>query len=116
MLFESDISTADIIQELCRNIVKHHQVDPLLKEAINKNKLDKTDLCKKEVFDRCGINLSKFLAEEGRLGKSYKQVLEEIRTFNGSLCLKLQFGVPFSQLGTPRVIRNHILMPHSKIN
>ena len=101
------------MRELCQNIVKHHQVDPRIRGAFNQRGTG-TSLCKEEVLARCGIDLSSFLAEKEKLKMSYKQVLDEIRGFNGSLCLKMQFGVPLARLGTPHLIRYHILMPHSK--
>ena len=101
---------------MCRNVLRHHQVDPRVRDVLTMGKLtpQSASLCREEVLARCGIDLSAFLAEKERLGKSYKQVLEEIRSFNSSLCLKLNFGIPLSQLGTPHLIRYHILMPHSK--
>ncbi|XP_014208653.1 uncharacterized protein LOC106639504 isoform X3 [Copidosoma floridanum] len=120
VIFESDVTAVDIMQELCHNIIRHHQVDPRVRDAIETSKFNKlspssASLCREEVLARCGIDLSSFLAEKERLKKSYKQVLEEIRGFNGSFCLKMQFGVPLSRLGTPHLIRYHILMPHSTI-
>lgn len=115
VIFESDVTAADIMQELCHNIIRHHQVDPRVREALGtKLTPSSASLCREEVLARCGIDLSSFLAEKERSKKSYKQVLEEIRGTNGSLCLKMQFGVPLARLGTPRLIRYHILMPHSK--
>lgn len=104
------------MQEMCRNIVKHHQVDPRVRDILTAGKLtpQSVKLCQEQVLARCGIDLSVFLAETERLGKSNKQILEEIRSFNSSLCLKLNFGISLSQLGTPHLIRYHILMPHSK--
>lgn len=101
---------------MCQNILKHHQIDPRVRDALRTIKLtpQSASLCREEILARCGIDLSTFLAERERLGKSYKQVLEEIRSFNSSLCLKMSFGIPLSQLGTPHLIRYHILMPHSK--
>ncbi|XP_023287486.1 uncharacterized protein LOC111673866 isoform X2 [Orussus abietinus] len=117
VIFESDINTVDILQEMCQNILRHHQIDPRVRDALKVNKLtpQSASLCREEVLARCGIDLSSFLAERERLGKSYKQVLEEIRSFNSSLCLKMNFGVPLSQLGMPHLIRYHILMPHSTV-
>ncbi|XP_033221782.1 uncharacterized protein LOC117175986 isoform X2 [Belonocnema kinseyi] len=117
VIFESDVNAVDIMQEMCRNVLKHHQVDPRVRDALTMGKLtpQSSSLCREEVLARCGIDLSAFLAERERLGKSYKQVLEEIRSFNSSLCLKMNFGIPLSQLGTPHLIRYHILMPHSAI-
>lgn len=91
-------------------------MDPRVRDALGVNKLTSSSasLCRDEVLAKCGIDLSTFLADKERSEKSYKQVLEEIRGSNGSLCLKMQFGVPLARLGTPHLIRYHILMPHSK--
>lgn len=120
VIFESDVTAVDIMQELCHNVIRHHQVDPRVRDVLEGSKYNKlspssASLCREEVLARCGIDLSSFLAEKERSKKSYKQVLEEIRGFNGSLCLKMQFGVPLARLGTPHLIRYHILMPHSKM-
>ncbi|CAK9799686.1 hypothetical protein ANTPLA_LOCUS2061 [Anthophora plagiata] len=117
VFFESDVTAADIMYEICQNILKHHQIDPRIRDALRTVKLtpQSASLCREEIIARCGIDLSTFLAERERLGKSYKQVLEEIRSFNSSLCLKIHFGIPLSQLGTPHLIRYHILMPHNTL-
>ncbi|CAL7946555.1 unnamed protein product [Xylocopa violacea] len=117
VFFESDVTAADIMYEICQNILKHHQIDPRVRDVLRTVKLtpQSSNLCREEILARCGIDLSTFLAERERLGKSFKQVLEEIRSFNSSLCLKIHFGIPLSQLGTPHLIRYHILMPHSTI-
>ncbi|XP_043506668.1 sodium/potassium/calcium exchanger 1-like isoform X4 [Frieseomelitta varia] len=117
VIFESDVTAADIMYEICQNILKHHQIDSRVRDALKSIKLtpQSANLCREEILARCGIDLSTFLAERERLGKSYKQVLEEIRSFNSSLCLKIHFRIPLSQLGTPHLIRNHILMPHNTI-
>ncbi|XP_076279447.1 RIC3 acetylcholine receptor chaperone isoform X3 [Lasioglossum baleicum] len=117
VIFESDVTAADIMQEMCQNILKHHQVDPRVRDALKSVKLSpqSSNFCREEILARCGIDLITFLADRERLGKSHKQVLEEIRSFNSSLCLKTHFGIPLSQLGTPHLIRYHILMPHSTI-
>ncbi|XP_018317492.1 uncharacterized protein RIC-3 isoform X8 [Mycetomoellerius zeteki] len=115
VIFESDVTAVDIMQEMCQNILRHHPIDPRVRDALKLSKLtpQTASLCREEVLARCGIDLSSFLAERESLGKTYKQVLEEIRSFNSSLCLKMNFGVPLSQLGTPHLIRYHILMPHN---
>ncbi|XP_043799301.1 uncharacterized protein LOC122718380 isoform X1 [Apis laboriosa] len=117
VIFESDVTAADIMYEICQNILKHHQIDPRIRDALKTIKLtpQSASLCREEILARCGIDLSTFLAKREHLEKSYKQVLEEIRSFNSSLCLKINFGIPLSQLGTPHLIRYHILMPHNTI-
>lgn len=60
--------------------------------------------CRKEVNETCGIDLSDVLQERFRLGKNVKQILDEIRSLNGSLCLKYNFGVAPWSLGVPHRI------------
>ncbi|XP_025072973.1 uncharacterized protein LOC105422488 isoform X2 [Pogonomyrmex barbatus] len=117
VIFESDVTAVDIMQEMCQNILRHHPVDSRVRDALKLSKLtpQTASLCREEVLARCSIDLSSFLAERESLGKTYRQVLEEIRSFNSSLCLKVNFGVPLSQLGMPHLIRYHILMPHNTI-
>ncbi|XP_014296060.2 uncharacterized protein LOC103572661 isoform X2 [Microplitis demolitor] len=117
LIFENDINAVDILQEMCKNILNYHQVDPRVRDIVNINKLppQSINFCREQVLLRCGIDLSSFLAKEEKLGKTYKQVLQEIRSFNSSLCLKINFGVSISRLGTPHLIRYHILMSHTPI-
>ncbi|XP_057324529.1 uncharacterized protein LOC130667101 isoform X2 [Microplitis mediator] len=117
LIFETDVNAVDILQEMCKNILNYHQADPRVRDIVNINKLSPQSInfCREQVLSRCGIDLSSFLAEEEKLGKTYKQVLEEIRSFNSSLCLKINFGVSISRLGTPHLIRYHILMSHTPI-
>lgn len=116
LIFENDVNTADILQEMCKNIIKHHQIDPRIRDVLKTNKLtlQSSNFCRDEILARCGIDMSSFLADKERLGKSHKQVLEEIRSFNSSICLKNHYGISLSKLGIPHLIRYHILMPHSK--
>ncbi|XP_044007925.1 uncharacterized protein LOC122852284 isoform X2 [Aphidius gifuensis] len=117
LIFENDVNTADILQEMCKNIIKHHQIDPRIRDVLKTNKLtlQSSNFCRDEILARCGIDMSSFLADKERLGKSHKQVLEEIRSFNSSICLKNHYGVSLSKLGIPHLIRYHILMPHTPI-
>lgn len=118
VIFESDVNVVDILQEMCRNILKHHQIDSRVRNALSTDRLTPqgANLCRQEVLERCDIDLSTFLAEKERLGKSHKQVLEEIRSFNHSLCLKINFGVPFAQLGTPHLIRSFKPTSKNRLN
>ncbi|XP_011494457.1 PREDICTED: uncharacterized protein LOC105359541 [Ceratosolen solmsi marchali] len=121
VIFENDVTAIDIMQELCHNIIKHHDhVDPRVRDALYVSKFKKLTpsnmrLCKEEVLAKCGINLSSYSAEKEQLEKFYKQILEEIRGSNRSLCIESEFGVPLSRLGMPHLNRYHILMPHNNI-
>ncbi|KRT85825.1 hypothetical protein AMK59_1779, partial [Oryctes borbonicus] len=85
------------MSELCKSII--HQTDdkPLSgKEIIIR--------CKAEIQHTCGIDISAVLQEQIRLGRSIKQILSEVRSLNGSLCLKYHYGVAPWRLGVPHRI------------
>ncbi|KAL3288613.1 hypothetical protein HHI36_003050 [Cryptolaemus montrouzieri] len=98
VLSESDVDTIKIMSELCGNIIKEQMGDMPLngRQIIN--------ICQDEVMKTCGIDISAVLQEQVRLGQTTKQILDEIRSLNGSLCLKYNFGVPPWRLGVPHII------------
>ena len=99
---------------MCGNILQHHDdIDPKLIQAFQQGKLSKAGVatCKEEVYNKCGVDITAFLHENVRLGKTYKQILDEIRSFNSSICLKLNFGIAPGLLGAPRRMRVALHMP-----
>lgn len=57
------------------------------------------------ILNECGIDISAILEEQVRLGRTFKQIVEEVRSLNGSLCLKYKFGISPSKLGASHRIR-----------
>lgn len=55
--------------------------------------------CRKEVLETCGIDISVVLQDQVRLGRNVKEILDQIRSLNGSLCLKYNYGVDPWRLG-----------------
>jgi hypothetical protein len=85
------------MSELCGTIIKADQDKPLTgKEIVQR--------CRQEVLETCGIDISVVLQEQVRLGQNVKQILDEIRSLNGSLCLKYNYGVAPWKLGVPHRI------------
>lgn len=80
--------------QLCSNIIEHDNGKPLQGKDI-------VVRCRAEVLNKCGIDISAVLQEQVRLGRSFKQIVDAVRSFNGSLCLKYNFGVSPSRLGAP---------------
>lgn len=103
--------------EMCGNIFhEDEELDPKLFQAFKQGKLSKevVNTCRSEVLNKCGIDIAAFLSEKVRLGQSYKQILDEIRSFNISVCLKTNFGVAPSLIGATRRMRIGVLNMPSK--
>lgn len=82
------------MSELCKSIIQKNNETPLSgKEIVSQ--------CRLAVLKTCGIDISAVLQEQVRLGATVKQILEEVRSLNGSLCLKYNFGVNPWKLGVP---------------
>lgn len=108
VFFEKDLNAIKIMTELCERILSHQRdFDQRLILNFRQGKLTKeiVDRCKNEVFDKCGVDITSFLKEKVRLGRTYKQILDEIRSLNSSLCLKENFGVAPGLIGVPRRMR-----------
>lgn len=87
------------MSELCSSIIQSTDSEkspPTGKEIVSQ--------CRAAVLKTCGIDISAVLQEQVRLGTTVKQILEEIRSLNGSLCLKYNFGVSPWKLGVPHRI------------
>ncbi|KAI4469258.1 resistance to inhibitors of cholinesterase protein 3 ric3 [Holotrichia oblita] len=94
---ETDMNTIKIMSELCSSIIQQTGDKPLSDKEI-------VARCKAEVQRTCGIDISAVLEEQFRLGRPVKQILNEIRSLNGSLCLKYNYGVAPWSLGVPHRI------------
>lgn len=88
------------MSELCNTIIKKESDQELKgRELVSQ--------CQKAVLETCGIDISAVLQERVTLGHTFKQILDEIRSLNGSLCLKYNFGVSPWRLGVPhRIVLN----------
>ncbi|RZF48391.1 hypothetical protein LSTR_LSTR007558 [Laodelphax striatellus] len=108
VIFEKDINLIKIMTELCEKILRHEEdFDKRLVMNFQQGKLTKEiiDRCKNEVMTKCDIDITTFLEEKARLGQSYKQILDDVRSLNSSLCLKENFGVTPNSLGAPRYLK-----------
>lgn len=82
------------MSELCSTIIESKGTKPLTGKEIIKQ-------CRQAVLEACGIDIAAALQDRVSLGHSTKQILEEVRSLNGSLCLKYHFGVSPWKLGVP---------------
>lgn len=71
--------------------------DRVIETTDKKTKLEK---CRQEIFNTCAINITD-LINENKVGKisHNKHLIDEIRSLNGSLCLKYHYGVSLTSLG-----------------
>ena len=105
VISDRDVNARRILTEMCGRIVtKHDELDPKFMLDFEQGKMSKevVDTCKREVFNTCGVDITTFLAEQVGLGRTYRQILDNIKTFNNSVCLKQNFGLERGLLGAAR--------------
>ncbi|KAK6642614.1 hypothetical protein RUM43_004116 [Polyplax serrata] len=108
VLFETDINAFKIMTEMCGTILDRPEYfNPRLSHDFQEGKLNKEIIstCRKEVMNMCGIDIAEFLNKKEKLGQSYRQMLDEIRSFNISICLRENFGIKPGLIGAPRRMR-----------
>ncbi|XP_049819320.1 uncharacterized protein LOC109608273 isoform X2 [Aethina tumida] len=108
VISELDVRTIKIMSEICETIIKQNDDEPLTeKEVLLK--------CRGAVLETCGIDISAVLQQQVRLGQSVKQIIDEVRSLNGSLCLKYNFGVAPWKLGVPhRIVTGQVNTIHQE--
>lgn len=100
-----DVNAIKILTEMCgRIITKHDELDPKFLSDFAQGKMNKevVNTCKREVLNKCGVDITSFLAQQVGIGQTFHQILENIKTFNNSVCLKQNFGLERSLLGAAR--------------
>ncbi|XP_077299528.1 uncharacterized protein LOC143920508 isoform X13 [Arctopsyche grandis] len=102
---DTDVNAIKVMTELCSSILHRSggPIDSKTEQAFLTGKLTKEviSMCRQEVNTTCGIDIATFLDQNIRLGKTYKQILDEIRSYNGSTCLKTHYGIAPWSLGVP---------------
>ncbi|XP_044737245.1 uncharacterized protein LOC123299089 isoform X2 [Chrysoperla carnea] len=102
VIWETDVNAIKIMVDLCGNILKDLRAsDPRVELAFESGKLsnDIIEKCRSKVLSTCGVDIALFLKENVLLGRTYRQILDELRSVNSSLCLKYNFGVSADALG-----------------
>lgn len=99
----TDVNMVKILTDLCDRIIEI------------KDKTTKFKKCSQEIFNTCAINITLTdLIREHKVGDiSYnnQNVIDKIRSLNGSLCLKYHYGVSLTSLGvTHRLKDNDLIM------
>ncbi|CAB0018082.1 unnamed protein product [Nesidiocoris tenuis] len=108
VMFDKDVNAIKLVSELCEHILA---AEPNFEQNyavfLQQGKLTKdiVNTCQKTVFKQCAIDIVALLNEKVSLGRSYKQLVDDLRSLNSSLCLKHAFGISFNMLGLPRPMR-----------
>ncbi|CAH1958219.1 unnamed protein product [Acanthoscelides obtectus] len=100
VISDMDVDTIKIMSEVCNTIIKKNSED-----GVSLTGREIIARCHSAVLDTCGIDISAVLQEQVRLGQTTKQILDQVRSMNGSLCLKYNFGVSPWKLGVPHTIK-----------
>lgn len=105
------IGCCDVVSGMDMNIVKIVMdiCDRVIETTDKKTKMNK---CRLEILNTCAINVTDLISGHKVNDISYnKHVIDEIRSLNGSLCLKYHYGVSLTSLGvTHRLKDNELLM------
>ncbi|XP_065343947.1 fibrous sheath CABYR-binding protein-like isoform X2 [Cloeon dipterum] len=102
VIFVSDVTAIKVLTAMCGDILHENQITTNEQLHLSKKSVEK---CRDEVLSACGLDITAVIKDQTGLTKSYKQILDEIRSFNNSECLKQNFGVQLSLIGTPRRMR-----------
>jgi hypothetical protein len=108
VIFDKDLNAIKIMSQLCEKILSgQSDLDKRFLLAFQQGKLTKeiVNKCNSEVHEKCNVDIAEFLKDKVRLGKSYQQMLNELRSLNSSLCLKINFGISPALIGAPRRFR-----------
>lgn len=110
VIADLDVNTIKIITELCNTLLERpnpKNAAPLTKELISQ--------CRRKVLGTCGIDIELVLHPGVRFGHAVKHVLNQVRSLNGSLCLKYNFGVQPWRLGVPHRVTVNFAQVSSKL-
>jgi hypothetical protein len=102
VIFETDVTAIKVLTAMCGDILHQNQV--MSSEHMHLPKASVVR-CRDEVLSACGLDITAVIKDQTGLTKDYRQILDEIRSFNNSACLKHNFGVQLSMIGTPRRMR-----------
>ncbi|XP_050424552.1 resistance to inhibitors of cholinesterase protein 3 isoform X3 [Adelges cooleyi] len=105
----SDMNLVKIITDICDRTI----------EVKDKNTY--WEMCHHEIYNTCAINITDLVSgnQAGVIVSSNKHVVDEIRSLNGSLCLKYHYGVSLTSLGVAHRLKefdpNSSALPQERI-
>lgn len=97
MLSTTDVNIVKLVSEICDRVVE------------TTDRITKLEKCRLEIFNTCAINITDLISDHNKAGDiSYsKHVINEIRSSNGSLCLKYHYGVSLTSLGVVHRLKDN---------
>lgn len=103
VLSSTDVNIIKVITDICNRVIQ------------TTDKTTKFKKCHQEIFNTCGINITDLVNENTVTDISYnKHVIDEIRSLNGSLCLKFHYGASLTSLGVVHRIKDNDLITSKK--
>jgi hypothetical protein len=115
--------------EICSNIIRQESksdtgqgqlpaADPKLQKLQQKNvnvRKPTALLCRAEIMKTCGVDIIILLQENAAITKEYKESLSQLRSYNTSHCLTMNYGVDFGEIGLPKAIKGPFSVPSKKL-
>jgi len=109
------------MHEVCNNILRNEMLKRESEAPVNKwgkkivqpsFKVPTTTICRNVILDTCGVDIQMLLKDNTGITKEYRKSLSQIRSYNTSQCMKMNFGVDFIwEIGLPRKFKGPDLNP-----
>lgn len=97
VMSSTDVNIIKVVTDICDRVVNN-----------TTEKTTKLEKCRQEIFKTCGINITDLISGNKVKDISFnKQTIDEIRSLNGSLCLKLHYGVSLTSLGAIHRLKDY---------
>lgn len=105
VLSSTDVNIIKVITDICDHVIQ------------TTDKTTKFKKCHQEIFNTCAINITDLISENTIKDISYnKHVIDEIKSLNGSMCLKFHYGVSLTSLGVVHRIKDNDLIMSKKLS
>lgn len=96
VLSSTEVNIIKVVMDICDRVVE------------TSDKATKLKKCRQEIFNTCAINITDLFSENKVIDISYnKHVIDEIKSLNGSLCLKYHYGVSLTSLGVTHRLKDN---------
>lgn len=115
-----DTNAYQVMNDICGNIMRKEQMiqqqqmqqpQPKGTKKASPVKVSTATLCRNDIMQSCGVDIIGLLKEDHSITTEYKKSLGQLRTFNTSLCMKMNYGVDFRDIGLERKIKGPEVVP-----
>lgn len=102
----TDVNIVKIVTDICDRIVE------------TMDKRTKIKKCCQEIFNICAINVTDLISEHkvGDISYNKQNIINEIKSLNGSLCLKYHYGVSLTDLGVAHRLKDTDLIMSKELS